>query len=153
MEWKDVTPAEAEKNKYYGLGGWLLVFYALAVVGFLGNFLILTQPATLKELYGDNASLMMASSVIQGVLLLPFIILAPKKSPLMPRATISAYSLAVALNAVVTMIVGPADLLPQLLVNVAFVAAFSWYLRKSKRVNVTYLPRVPVEAAEVETGH
>ena len=150
MDWKDVSLEEAEQNKYYGLGGWLLVFYVIAVIAFLATFLNLANVDAFKQLYGDAYGIMLVVSIIQGLLILPFIILTPKKSPLMPKATISAYWFSIALTAIAGMITNPSAMLPQLLVGVIFVALFSWYLRNSKRVNVTYLHRVPVEVVEEE---
>ena len=150
MDWKDVSLEEAEQNKYYGLGGWLLVLYVIAVIAFLATFLNLANVDAFKQLYGDAYGIMLVVSIIQGLLILPFIILAPKKSPLMPKATISAYWFSIALTAIAGIITNPSAMLPQLIVGVIFVALFSWYLRNSKRVNVTYLHRVPVEVVEEE---
>ena len=88
MDWKDVSLEEAQQNKYYGLGGWLLVFYVFAVIAFLAAFLNLANVDEFKHLYGDAYGIMLVVSILQGLLLLPFIILAPKKSSLMPKATI-----------------------------------------------------------------
>ena len=150
MDWKEISPEEAAETKYYGLGGWLLVFYVIAVIAFLGTILNLANVDAFKQLYGDAYGIMLVVSIIQGLLILPFIILAPKKSPLMPKATISAYWFSIALTAIAGIITNPSAMLPQLIVGVIFVALFSWYLRNSKRVNVTYLHRVPVEVAEEE---
>lgn len=146
MDWKDVPLEEAQQNKYYGLGGWLLVLYVFAVIAFLAAFLNLANVDEFKHLYGDAYGIMLVVSILQGLLLLPFIILAPKKSSLMPKATISAYWFSIALTAISGITTNHYTMLPQLLVGVIFVALFSWYLRKSKRVNVTYLNRVAVEA-------
>ena len=153
MDWKDVSPAEAEQNKYYGLGGWLLVFYVLCVLGFLASFAGLLALDTLQQRFGDNYPILAGLGVVQGILYLPFLILAPKKHPLMPTAAISALWLSVAVTAIAGMLANPAEMMGQLIFSVVMVALFAWYLRKSKRVNVTYFHRVPVEteAAEVET--
>ncbi|MGB0631338.1 MAG: hypothetical protein ACPGRZ_11655 [Alphaproteobacteria bacterium] len=145
MEWKDVTPAEAEENKYYGLGGWLLFFYVLAVLGFLASFGSLLSLEALKQAFGDKYMIIAGLGIVQGLLYLPFLILAPQKNPLMPKAAISALWLSVAVTAIAGMFVNPSQMMVQLIVSVVLVALFSWYLRKSRRVNVTYLHRVPVE--------
>ena len=145
MGWKDVTPAVAEENKHFGLGGWLLFFYVLAVLGFLSSFGSLLSIEALKQAYGDKYAIMAGLGVVQGLLYLPFLILAPQKNPLMPKAAIVALWLSVAVTAIAGMFVNPSQMIIQLIASVVFVALFSWYLRKSKRVNVTYLCRVPVE--------
>ena len=66
----------------------VLVFYVFAVIAFLAAFLNLANVDEFKHLYGDAYGIMLVVSILQGLLHLPFIILAPKKSPLMPKATI-----------------------------------------------------------------
>lgn len=146
MEWREISPAEAEQSKYYGLGGWLLVFYVLGVLGFLASFAGLLALETLKQNFGDSYLILAGLGIVQGLLYLPFLILAPKKHPLMPKAAISALWLSVAVTAIAGMFANPSQMMGQLIFSVAMVALFAWYLRKSKRVNVTYLHRVPVEA-------
>ena len=72
MEWRDITPAEAQQNKYYGLSGWLLVFYVLAVLGFLASFGSLVSLSALKEVFGDGYMIIAGLGVVQGLLYLPF---------------------------------------------------------------------------------
>lgn len=153
MEWKDVSPAEAEENKYYGLGGWLLVFYVLGVLGFLASFAGLASLETLKQTFGDSYMILAGLGVVQGILYLPFLILAPQKHPLMPKAAISALWLSVAVTAIAGMLANPSQMMGQLIFSVVMVALFAWYLRKSKRVNVTYLHRVPVETETAEPSN
>lgn len=145
MDWTEVTPEQAAQDRYYGLGGWLLFFYVLAVLGFLSNFAGLANVAALRDLYGDSFGIILALTVIQALLLLPFVVLAPMKHPAMPKATISALWLSVSLTAVVGLATGPARLLPTILIGVAVVALFQWYLKNSRRVNVTYRHLVPAE--------
>ena len=145
MEWRDVSPAEAEENKHYGFGGWLLVFYVLAVLGFLASFGSLLSLSALKEAFGDGYMIIAGLGVVQGLLYLPFLILAPQKNPLMPKAAISAMWLSVAVTAIAGMFVNPSQMMGQLIFSVVVVALFAWYLKNSKRVNVTYRHRVPVE--------
>jgi len=145
MDWKDVTPEEAAENRYYGLGGWLLVFYVLGVLGFLASFAGLLSLEMLKRTFDDNYMILAGLGVVQGILYLPFLILAPQKHPLMPRAAISALWLGVVVTAIAGMVADPSQMMGQLIFIVVMVALFAWYLRKSKRVNVTYLHRVPVE--------
>lgn len=48
MEWKQLTPEVAAQQKYYGLGGWLLFFYVLAVIAFVGSFANLMNHEAMK---------------------------------------------------------------------------------------------------------
>lgn len=153
MEWTEVTPEQAARHGYYGLGGWLLFFYVLAALGFISNFVALADVAPLRELYGDSFGVILALTVVQALLLLPFLILAPMKHPAMPKATISALWLSVSLTAIIGLVTGPARLLPTILIGAAFVALFQWYLSKSKRVNVTYRHRVPAGTTAAGDGH
>ena len=73
-------------------------------------------------------------------------ILAPQKNPLMPKTAISAMWLSVAVTAIAGMFVNLSQMMGQLIFSVVVVAFFAWYLKNSKRVNVTYRHRVPVEA-------
>ncbi|MEK9645221.1 MAG: DUF2569 family protein [Alphaproteobacteria bacterium] len=145
MEWKDVPAEEAAQNKYFGLGGWLLLFYVLAVLAFLGSFMSLFGVSQFQQLYGNKYAILLGLAIVQAILQLPFIVLAPKKSPQMPKAVISAYWLGVSLSAIVAIIVGPGQMLPQLIIGVVYVALLQLYFKKSRRVNVTYLRRVPAE--------
>ena len=148
MEWKQLTPEEAAQQKYYGMGGWLLFFYVLAVIAFVGSFANLMNHEAMKLVYGDSYVVMLAFGVLGALLILPFIIMAPQKNPLMPRGTIWAYSLQLVLLAISAFVAGPAIVLPQLIAGVIYVLLFCWFLKRSKRVNVTYLHRVRAEAAD-----
>ena len=118
----------------------------LAVLGFLASFGSLLSLSALKEVFGDGYMIIAGLGVVQGLLYLPFLILAPQKNPLMPKAAISAMWLSVAVTAIAGMFVNPSQMMGQLIFSVVVVAFFAWYLKNSKRVNVTYRHRVPVEA-------
>lgn len=148
MDWKQLTPEEAAQQKYYGLGGWLLFFYVLAVIAFVGSFANLMNIEIMKTIYGDSYVVMLAFGVLGALLILPFIIMAPQKNPLMPRVTVYAYGAQLVLLAISALIAGPAIVLPQLIAGVVYILLFCWYLRRSKRVNVTYLHRVPADTGD-----
>lgn len=153
MEWTELTPEQAAQQKYYGLGGWLLALYALAVLAFVGSFLGLAGVPALKEAFGDAYVIIVVLSLVQAILHLPFIILAPKKHPLMPKAAVSAYWLSVSLTAIAALLTDPSHMLGQLVVGVIYVSLFQWYMNKSKRVNVTYRHRIPADTSpESKTG-
>ena len=118
----------------------------LAVLGFLASFGSLLSLSALKEVFGDGYMIIAGLGVVQGLLYLPFLILAPQKNPLMPKAAISAMWVSVAVTAIAGMFVNPSQMMGQLIFSVVVVAFFAWYLKNSKRVNVTYRHRVPVEA-------
>ena len=90
MEWKDVTPAEAEEKKHYRLGGWLLPFYVPAVLRFIASFGSLLSIEALKQVFGEKYAIMVGPCVVQGLLYLPSLMLSPQKNPLMPKVMISA---------------------------------------------------------------
>ena len=145
MDWVDVTPAQAAERKYYGLGGWLLFFYVLAVLGFVSSFMTLMAIPMMQRMHGDNYAIVAGLGIVQALLYLPFIIMTPMKHPLMPKATISALWFSVALTAIVGLLTGPMAMMVQIVAGVVFVSLFQWYLNNSKRVNVTFRHRVPAE--------
>lgn len=146
MDWVEVTPAQAAQRRYYGLGGWLLFFYVLAVLDFVAGFMTLMASPTMQRMHGDNHTIVAGLGVVQALLYLPFIVMTPMKHPLMPKATISALWFGVALTAIVGLLTGPMAMMVRIVAGVVFVSLFQWYLNKSKRVNVTFRHRVPAEA-------
>ncbi|MBV1903661.1 MAG: hypothetical protein KUG58_08505 [Marinosulfonomonas sp.] len=80
---------------------------------------------------------------------LPFLVLAPLKHRLMPKVTIVCEFLGILPVFPMTFGNPSGAMLAALLVSIVFVFLFSWYLLRSKRVNVTYSHRVPVS----QSGH
>ena len=146
--WKIVSPVEAAENKYYGFKGWILYFYALVVLGLLMNgYNIWFNPTYSTLVLGLGVSFEMISIfiVVGFVLSIPFLVLAPMKHRLMPKVTIVCYWLVVILALANFTIFPVALALPGFVFGVIWAVLITWYLLKSKRVNVTYLHLVPSE--------
>jgi hypothetical protein len=145
--WTNVTKAEAQENKLYGFWGWLFAFYAYAIVEcclpMIGLF---GEGEGLVAMYGaDNLGMMRMVMAANMVLPLPFLILAPLKHRLMPLATIITFW-ASAILFLVAMTIGgvdPQTILTVVSLNALTAAAYTWYVLRSKRVNVTYRHRLP----------
>lgn len=141
MPWTPVEREEAEKDRYYGFGGWLLALY-IAILLYLLAWLpvfFLETPASWERDY------FLAWIVARAVLWLPFLILAPLEHPLMPPLTIAAMWIALP----VTWTIGamgshshPITWIPEMVIGVGFAALATWYFRSSRRVNATYRCRV-----------
>ena len=149
-----VDAAEAAKHPLYGLGGWLALIYlgsALEAVWMLLG-LVAPMPALLGS--GDAV----ATRIIDATLLflaLPFLVLAPLKHPMMPLITIAclwtAFGVSLASTAmgiVGSGLDGGAALVAMLLFSsggpsLMEVIGLTWYLLRSRRVNVTYRHLMP----------
>ena len=150
MPWKSVPREEVARLKYYGVGGWLLSVYILAVLGFLSGILDLVNPdeRTLKLFLGSTAIAQVVSLASMGVRF-PFLILVPLKHPLMPSIEITCTWISVfimmpfIISIDVTMGVPAAVgiLVAALVLIVALL--WTWYLLASKRVNLTFRRRIP----------
>ena len=101
MAMRDVSIEEAKQSKYYGFGGWMIIFYILAalalIVGVVGvipqNALPGLDPdvvaiVTLNAFPGVDPNVVAIVTLVQCALVLPFLILTPLKHRLMPAATI-----------------------------------------------------------------
>jgi hypothetical protein len=145
--------------KYIGVRGWLLFFYILAALNFLGSLydLIYPDPDQLAAL-GGNAGMLLAINLFFIALQLPFLALTPLWHPLMPSLTIACTWIhTVALVALIAglgeasvyMYAGErspeaaaAVITIALVVTIVISALWTWYLLCSKRVNVTFRNRV-----------
>ncbi len=149
MQWQVVTPAEAQQNPLYGFGGWLYAFYGYALVNAsLPLSSLLGDGSGLAMMYGpENVGMMRAVNAVSLLLLLPFLVLAPLKHPLMPVVTIACFwiSLVILIGAMLIGNVEPRRTLIVFLINAVTAAGYTWYLLRSKRVNVTYRHRVSAE--------
>ena len=138
-EWIPVSPDEARAHRYYGFRGWLLALYVGYAYGFVVNLFGIFAP-------GLSAGLGLAQTIllVQNALGVPFLVLAPIKHPLMPKAVIGSLWIGVALFAATVDIQGNVDREILLVAIAAGIAAsMTWYFLWSKRVNVTYRHRVP----------
>ena len=85
MEWKSLSKEEAMRSPYYGLKGWLLVFYVLTALGIVSYLLLVISPPTSGS--GD-VGMTNVFLLIHVALSVPFLILAPMKHPLTPKVVI-----------------------------------------------------------------
>ena len=151
MEWKSLSKEEAMRSPYYGLKGWLLVFYVLTALGIVPYLILVISPPTNGS--GD-VGMTRVFLLIHVALSVPFLILAPMKHPLMPKVVIiclwlsfASYAWPMYLAALASAS-GTARYLSSVnlfgVIGAGVVAVLiTWYMLRSKRVNVTYLNRVP----------
>lgn len=146
MSWKTVSREEAEAHELYGFKGWLLLFWVIALIGIVQNAATFFMPDVESQYrqMGIEPSVVYAGMVLGIIGYLPLIVLAPMKHPSMPKI--------VQISLVATFVIGAGINLTQLPIAVAasglafgavFLTLVILYFRKSKRVNVTYLHRVP----------
>ncbi len=151
MEWKSLSKEEAMRSPYYGLKGWLLVFYVLTALGIVPYLGLMISPPTSGS--GD-VGMTRVFLLIHVTLSVPFLILAPMKHPLMPKVVIICLWMSFASRAspmypaALASASGTATYLSSVnlfgVIGAGVVAVLiTWYMLRSKRVNVTYLNRVP----------
>jgi hypothetical protein len=146
--WVQVSPEEAVRSRHFGLDGWLLVLYGMVVAGAPISVFNAFSPMHRKsyqELTGmapEGVIILSGIAVVWTIVLLIFI---PMKRPLVPRLLVAGSWLHMFLFSVIMLVFG--TLTPMSLVwlgaGMIYVLLFSWYWLKSKRVNVTYLNRIP----------
>lgn len=136
--------AEARDHEYHGLGGWLLLFYVLTILGVVcGLWMILAGGQPDQTMAGMPAQ-SPTNLILSIVFYLPFLILTSMKHAAMPRIAIWAAWTYTFVNAIVTGVEGnsaEAGIIP-LVFSAVCAALFTWYLTRSKRVNVTFRHRV-----------
>ncbi len=151
MEWKSLSKEEAMRSPYYGLKGWLMVFYVLTALGIVPYLGLMISPPTSGS--GD-VGMTRVFLLIHVTLSVPFLILAPMKHPLMPKVVIICLWMSFASRAspmypaALASASGTATYLSSVnlfgVIGAGVVAVLiTWYMLRSKRVNVTYLNRVP----------
>ena len=157
-EWAVVSKDEAQQNRYFGLRGWLLLFY-LAMVWSVFQNLIVAFASPHSELveifgggnpavFGGNLNVMRGIFLVYGVVAVPFLVLAPLRHPLTPKVWIGSTWISVIVFTAAVDMPGQINAMIGLISFVVVTASLmTWYFLHSKRVNVTFLNRVPVEEA------
>lgn len=151
--WKVVSREDAEQSPYFGLRGWLLLFYVLTLLGIVNYILLFVWPPSTG--YGD-VSVTRTFLFFHSALFVPFLVLAPIKHPLMPKILIICIWISFVSRAspfypaTLSSASGSAPYFSAVnlfgVISAGLVAALiTWYLRHSKRVNATYLNRVPAD--------
>ncbi len=154
MAWKDVSEEEAAKAPYYGLGGWLLIFYAIALTVVADGVLSAAgAPRDLFALSDANAAQDRVILIVRGVLFAPFLVLAPLKHPLTPKIAIACNWLAAIAIVIDGAIVGMDYLIPGFAATLILAVVITFYFRDSKRVNATYFWRLPDGAVFGSADH
>ena len=145
-EWTVVSKDEARQNTYFGFGGWLLLFYlgmAGALIMSLVDLFSHADPRVV-EIYGGNLAVYMIGAAVW----VPFLVLAPMKHSLTPKVWIWCTWINALVYAIAFDPPGGVDAkILQIVGVVVFTSLMTWYILHSKRVNVTYLSRVPAEGA------
>ena len=151
MPWRDVSDQEAVDTEYYGVGGWLMLFYVVAVLSLASSVLDVIAPdPKVVAMLGDSMSMTRAYSAIATALQIPFLVLVPMKHWLMPPVEIACTWLQLVMFFPVSiglaeMTNGTVAVIVTILI-VVLAALWTWYLLRSKRVNLTYRSRVPAWA-------
>ncbi len=150
-EWKVVSREEARRSPYYGLWGWLLLFYIMALFGFVDVLIsaVSVPDPSIVETYGGDVGVMRAVSLIYAALTVPFLILAPMKHRLTPKLWIAWNWISVIIYAETIDFPGRIDeMILRVGAVVVMAALMTLYILISKRVNVTYLNRIPAGSSE-----
>jgi hypothetical protein len=140
MTWKDVSPEEAARHTLYGFSGWLVLYYALGVATFLVWFAFsvysFAKGIEAHSVHGLVLTTLASISLLQALFLVPFLIMAPLRHHAMPSVVTVCLWFGVAVNLLYAPFIPAAS-------HIVWAAIFTVYLLRSKRVNVTYLHRVP----------
>jgi len=148
--WRKVSHDRASTDPKFGFGGWIWFFYGFALVRtLLAMRNIFGNEAALGGMYGlENVATIRIQLILRILLLLPFLLLAPLRHSLMPPVAIAGVWMTAVLALLFGLIVSlPEDrLLSVLVVEVLVASAYTLYLLRSKRVNVTYLSLIPSKA-------
>jgi hypothetical protein len=141
MTWKDVLPEEAARNRLYGFSGWLLAAYVAGVATFLAWLGLSIYSFALgidgRSTLGIVRTTIGSLAALQALFIVPFLVLAPLRHHAMPSVVMVCVWFGVAVN----MLHSTA---PLAALYIVWAAVFTVYLLRSRRVNVTYLHRVPV---------
>ena len=145
MGWTAVTEDEARLHPLYGFGGWLYALYAVELFGLamtIYSLLRVVQLAGVDQLLHPS----MGFVWLHLLLGLPFLVLAPMLARAMPVVSIICYWAGTLLGLRLFFLPGlhlDVMILAPMLFWAAWGVVFTVYLVRSRRVNVTYLHRVP----------
>lgn len=143
-EWRNLTLDEAQGRDLFGFGGSVIVACALAALLLVWQLYgALNAGQGLVQMYEseENAAVMRVVLIIKALSWLPFLVLSPMRHPLMPRVTLICIAAAFLLDVVAINFIIGLDFPKSAGVNVfnlIIAVAFSIYLIRSKRVNLTY---------------
>jgi hypothetical protein len=140
MTWKDVSPEDAARHRLYGFSGWLVIYYALGVATFLVWFgfgvYSFAKGVDTRSMHGMVMTTLASIALLQALFIVPFLVMAPMRHYAMPSVVTVCLWFGVAVNLLHAPLIGAAS-------HIVWAAIITVYLLRSKRVNVTYLHRVP----------
>lgn len=149
MDWTEISPQAAALEEDYGIQGWLLAIYIIVVLAFFGGLIPQLDTAGMAAEYKEHYFSALLGNMLQMLMLLPFLILTLLKDRRMPVVSIAAIWISVLAGAYVSALPiseAPLALAEQyffVLVDIVICTLFSWYLLRSRRVNVTFRHRIP----------
>lgn len=163
MDWQRLSINEAEAHPLYGVKGWLRIFLIFfVVVGVAGVAQVFTpEPKGFATLFGPFARQVHYVDTFAGLVLAVVAVMGLYKSPLFGTLIVPA----LLMRFFVTVIAAAGfhgelvrdraaagadaplvdSILLAVIVGAILCALFSWYFLRSRRVNVTYRYRVPVD--------
>ena len=157
QDYKVVSREEAARNRYFGLGGWLLVFYLLAAIVFVmavKELYLPPDPISLSIAHQGDVTALRASQILSVAYTLPLLLITPFKRPFVPKIWIGLQWLSwIAGFVSYTSASGQRNVASEFGLAATFTVALllTWYFVNSKRVNVTYFNRVPTN--QIGSGH
>jgi len=148
IDLEHVSPEEAARNRYYGFDGWLLAFYATFAASVLSSTIFAFDSIYLQSLqdsYGLAPVGATTLSVVMMIWSVALLSVVPMRRPLVPKLLVAGIWLYGFIHWTIVLVFGAPE--PMSFVglgtSIAYSSLFSWYWLKSKRVNVSYLNRVP----------
>lgn len=145
-DWRTISKEDAARTSFYGLRGWLLLFYATSAIGVVMNVIDVMSPLheAYFQTYGNRPNVIRVVLLTYAAAQVPFLILAPLKHRLLPKVwLVSIWAPMVVYVAAIDMPGQTDGMILRLALSFGGAALMSWYVLHSKRVNVTYLLRVP----------
>ena len=143
-QWQALTADEARAHQLYGFKGWLIAVYALALVLFVLNVRSITGGDAMMLIMFETepqVAFMRWVIALQCLAVLPFLLLAPFKHPLMPIAALVGFAidaLARPVTAALLININNTKVMAITGTHLLLGAIFISYLLLSRRVNVTY---------------
>ena len=141
MNWRAVSKEEAIQNRSYGLTGWLLLLWILNALHLLVSLL-----ALLSTVLTDVREIHPVVPAVYVLLMMPFAVLGLMKHSATPYVTIGCVWAYFILTPFLSFLGDPMpaeSILPYIIISVVVGGSLTAYFLRSKRVNVTFLSRVP----------
>lgn len=145
--WRTISIEVASQHPLYGFGGWVLVLFVLDVLALVAIWSgMLLAPDEVASAYSGSSVAAVFSCLLGSALILPYIVLAPMKSSLMPSLTIICAWVGVVLALPMNLyFLGLGAALGGAASGTFWALIMTLYIVRSRRVNVTYLQRIPAD--------